>query len=84
MTSNYTINTTEKKMTIYKNNGLSLHQNSRKDPYFYCQQRSRFSSRHLTLKKSLKHLLQNIYLMLELLYHKHNPLTTTAVYGSIF
>ena len=42
-----------------------------------------FSSRHLTLKKSLKRLLQNIYLMLELLY-KHNPLITTAIYGSIF
>ena len=55
-----------------------------KNPYFYCKQRNRFSSRHLVLNKSLKRLLQNIYLMLELLYHKHNPLITTAVYGSIF
>ena len=74
---------TKKKMTIYKNNGWSLHQNSRKNPYFYCKQRSRFNSRHLTLKKSLKRLLQNIYLMLELLY-KHSPLIVTTVHGSFF
>ena len=35
---------TKKKMTIYKNNGWSLHQNSRKNPYFYCKQRSRFDA----------------------------------------
>ena len=38
----------------------------------------------LTLKKSLKRLLQNIYLMLELLYHKHNPLIVTTVHGIFF
>ena len=35
-------------------------------------------------RKAWKCLLQNIYPMLELLYHKHNPLITTAVYGRIF
>ena len=29
-------------------------------------------------------LLQNIYLMLELWYHKHNPLIITAADGNIF
>ena len=84
MTCSYTINTTEKKMTICKNNGWLSRQDRRKNPYFYCKQRSRPSSRHLTLKKSLKLLLQNIYVMLELLHHKHNPLITTDVYGSFF
>ena len=54
MTFSYTINTTEKKMTICKNNGWSLHQNRKKNPYFYCKQISRFCSSHLTVKKSLK------------------------------
>ena len=35
-------------------------------------------------RKNLKSLLQNIYLMLQLIYHKHNPLITNIVYGSIF
>ena len=35
-------------------------------------------------RKALKGLLQNIYLMLELSYHKHNPLITTVVYKSTF
>ena len=34
--------------------------------------------------KALNCLLQNIYLMLDLLYYKRNPLVTTAVDGSIF
>ena len=34
-------------------------------------------------RKAIKCLLQNIYLMLGLLYHKCNPLFTTVVYGSI-
>ena len=32
----------------------------------------------LPSRKILKCLLQNIYLLLDLLYHKYNPLTTTA------
>ena len=32
----------------------------------------------LPSRKILKCLLQNIYLLLDLLYHKHNPLTTTT------
>ena len=35
-------------------------------------------------KKVLRQLLQNIYLVLELLYHKRNPLILTVVDGSIF
>ena len=35
-------------------------------------------------RKALNCLLQNIYLMLDLLYYKCNPLVTTAVDGSIF
>ena len=40
--------------------------------------------RHLTLKKSLKSLLKNTYLILDLLYHKCNFLIMTVVDGSIF
>ena len=40
--------------------------------------------RHLTLKKSHKRFLQITHLMLDLLYHKHNLLITTAVDCSIF
>ena len=36
------------------------------------------------LRKALKGLLQNIYLMIELLYHKHNPFITTVVYKTTF
>ena len=32
----------------------------------------------LASRKILKCLLQNIYLLLDLFYHKHNPLTTTT------
>ena len=34
--------------------------------------------------KALTGLLLSIYLMLELLYHKHNPLITTIVYEKTF
>ena len=34
-------------------------------------------------RKALKRVLQNIYLTLDLLYNKHNPLLTIAVDGSI-
>ena len=34
-------------------------------------------------RKALKRVLQNIYLTLDLLYNKHNPLFTIAVDGSI-
>ena len=37
MTFSYTINTTEKKMTICKNNGWSLHQNRKKKSLFLLQ-----------------------------------------------
>ena len=35
-------------------------------------------------RKALKRVLQNIYLALDLLYNKHNPLFTVVVNGSIF
>ena len=34
--------------------------------------------------KALKCLLQNIYLLLDLLYHKDNPFITTTVENNIF
>ena len=37
-----------------------------------------------TSMKALKYLLQNIYLLLDLLYHKHNPFITTTVENNIF
>ena len=55
-----------------------------KEHVFYCKQRNRFILRHVTLKKALEGLLQNIYLMLELLYHKPNPLIMIVVDGSTF
>ena len=42
-----------------------------------------FTFRHLTKRDTFKGLLLNIYLMLELLYHKRNPHITTIVDGSI-
>ena len=53
ITCSYTINIVEKKMTIYKNNDWSLHQNSLEITDFYFKQNSRFIFRHLMLK-SLK------------------------------
>ena len=37
-----------------------------------------------TSMKALKCLLQNIYLLLDLLYHKHNPFIATTVENNIF
>ena len=51
---------------------------------FSSKQKSTFFFRHLTLKKALEGLLQNIYMMLDLLYHKRNPHITTIVDGRIF
>ena len=59
-----------------------------KSPYLdtfhavYCKQRSRFISKHLTL--NLKRFIIEYIPMLELLYHKHNPLITTVVYKTNF
>ena len=53
-----------------------------KEYVFHYKQRTRFIFR--SSKKALKRPLQNIYLMLDLLYHKCNPLSTTIVEGSIF
>ena len=63
-----------------KNDDLSSHQSSIKVPVLIESKGVGLSSEILKAKG----LLQNVYLMLELLYHKRNPLTTTAVYGSIF
>ena len=71
-------------MTICKKDDRLSHQNSIKVQYFYCKQKSKFIFRNLALKKHVKGLLQNIYLLLELLYHKRNVLITTVVDGSIF
>ena len=62
-----------------KNDDLSSHQSSIKVPVLIESKGVGLSSEILKAKG----LLQNVYLMLELLYHKRNPLTTTAVY-SIF
>ena len=42
------------KITLYKKDDRSSHQNSVKVPHFYCKQRNRFVFQHLTLKKSLE------------------------------
>ena len=76
MTWSYIINTAKKKMTIYKNNDWSFHQNSIKIPHFYCKKRSRFIFWHLTLKKSLKRFYTK-YIPDD---HKHNSLITTVAY----
>ena len=53
--------------------------------FFYCNQRSRFIFRHLAPQEKHYGILQNTYLMLGLLYHKHNHLLiTTLVDSSIF
>ena len=54
------------------------HQNSIKIPHI-ARKGVPLIFKHLTLKKSLKTLLQNIYLMLELFYHKRNPLIMTRL-----
>ena len=63
-----------------KNDDLSSHQSSIKVPVLIESKGVGLSSEILKAKG----LLQNVYLMLELLHHKRNPLTTTAVYSSIF
>ena len=86
MTCNTCKEYTVEKKTMRKKDDSSSHQTSIKVTHFYCKERSRLILRHLMLKKKLKRFIkeQNIYLMLELLYHKPNPLITTIVYGSIF
>ena len=83
MTCSYTCReyTIEKKTTMCKNDDLSSHQSSIKVPVLI---ESKGVGLSLEILKALKGLLQIVHLMLELLYHKRNPLTTTAVYGSIF
>ena len=63
-----------------KNDDLSSHQSSIKVPVLIESKGVGLSSEILKAKG----LLQTVYLMLELLYHKRNPLTMTAVYSSIF
>ena len=53
-----------------------------KEYVFHYKQKTRYIFR--PSKKALKCPLQNIYSMLDLLYHKCNPLFTTIVEGSIF
>ena len=54
-----------------KNDDLSSHQSSIKVPVLI---ESKGVGLSLEILKALKGLLQNVYLMLELLYHKRNPL----------
>ena len=66
-------------MTMSKKDDRPRHQ---KSMFFITNKRPGLS---LDLqKKALKCPLQNIYSMLDLLYHKCNPLFTTIVEGSIF
>ena len=61
-----------------KDNGLS-HQKSMKFHIFIASKTVVLSLSIGLTRKALKGLLQNIYLMLELLYHKRNPLITTVL-----
>ena len=46
--------TVKKNITTGKKDNQLSHENSIKDPHFYCKQKSRFILRHLTHKKNLK------------------------------
>ena len=60
-------------MHMFKNDDWPLHQKSR---FFIASKLVHLSLDILLSRKPLKHLLQNIYIMSNLLYHKRNPLIT--------
>ena len=73
----------QKKMAmcnICKKDDRALHHKSR---FFIVSQGVGLSLDTCLSRKALKRVLQNIYLTLDLLYNKHNPLLTIAVDGSI-
>ena len=73
----------QKKMAmcnICKKDDRTTHHNSRS---FIASQGVGLSLDTCLSRKALKRVLQNIYLTLDLLYNKHNPLFTIAVDGSI-
>ena len=72
----------EQKKLLCKQDDKSSHQNSIKFHIFIASKGVRLSLNIWRYKKPLD-LLQNIYLMLELLYHNRNHLITTVVDGSI-
>ena len=63
---------------------LLLHQSSIKFHIFIANKAVDLSLDIQYSRKALKALLQNMYLMLELLYHKGNTLIMAVVDGSIF
>ena len=75
------LNIVQKKMTMCKNYESLLHQKRR---FFITSKGVDVSLGIWRSRKAIKSLLQNIYLIWELLYHKLNPLVTTVVNGSIF
>ena len=73
----------QKKMAmcnICKKDDRAPHHKSR---FFIASQGVGLSLDTCLSRKALKRVLQNIYLTLDLLYNKHNPLLTIAVDGSI-
>ena len=74
-------NTVQKKMSMRNWDDRPLYQKSR---FFITSRRVGLSLYISHSRKALKCLLQNIYLLLDLLYHKHNPLIITNVEDSIF
>ena len=74
----------QKKMAmcnICKKDDRATHHKSR---FFIASQGVGLSLDTCLSRKALKRVLQNIYLALDLLYNKHNPLFTVVVDGSIF
>ena len=70
----------KKKKNICKKDERAPHHKSR---FFIGSQGVGLSLDTFLSRKALKRVLQNIYLKLDLLYNKHNPLLTIAVDGSI-
>ena len=75
------MNTVQRKMTIFRKDGSPSHQKSR---FFITSKQLGLFLDIWHSRKALKSLLWIIYLMLDLLYHKHNHLITTVVGRSIF
>ena len=68
-------------MTICKKGERPSHQ---KSSFFIAGKGVHLSLKIRLSRKSLKGLLQNTYLMLDLVYHKRNLIITTVVDGRIF
>ena len=68
-------------MSMCKGDNRSPYQ---KSIFFITSKRAGMSLYISHSKKAVKCLLQNVYLLLDLLYHKHNSLIMTTVGESIF